>query len=214
MYDEFIHSEHDLGNGLRGKIVYDQHAEPWDGDEPGEIAYLKRSRECLGTEAVSEDRMDEIAAGIRSGEYLGLPVYAYVHGGATIRCGDSNPFNCQWDSGMSGFVYCDPVKAKEEFGFESDEHILEALRHQVKLHDNYLTGEVFGYVVFDEDDDNIESCWGYYGDDEIPYMVECMQSIADAINKDREEQRAVEAAAQAAEEAEVEYWAARDVLTA
>lgn len=216
MYHEIIHSEYDLGNGLRGKIVYDQHAEPWDGDEPGEIAYLKRSREVLGTEAVSEERMDEIAEGIRSGRYLGLPVYAYVHGGATIRCGERGgyPFDCPWDSGMSGFVYCDPIEAKEKFGFENDDAILDALRHQVELHDNYLTGEVFGYVVCDSKDDHIDSCWGFYGEDEIGYMVECMQDIAETIHQKRQEEQAIEAAARAAEEAEVAYWAARDVLTA
>lgn len=201
MSNEIIKLRKQYAHGIVGKIVYDPYPQPWDGSEPGQIAYLRKSHYALGTESVSEERMDEIRDKIASGEYLGLPVYAYVHSGATIRCGEA--FGDPWDSGQSGFVYCeDPAEAKREFGFDSDEDVLGALRAHVKLHDAYLTGEVYGWVVEDAEGNHLDSCWGYYGDGEVEYITECMDEAAAAHVQEIE-----------AEEAEREYWAARDVPT-
>lgn len=73
-----------------------------DCDGMPKVAYLSRSRYVLGSEAVDQERMDEIAKGIESGKLIGLPVYAYVHSGVALSTG---PFSCPWDSGQSGFVY-------------------------------------------------------------------------------------------------------------
>ncbi len=69
------------------------------------VAYLKRSRYILGDDAVDEARMKDISRKIRSGEYVGLPVYAYVHGGVALSTDRRYPFNDAWDSGQSGFAY-------------------------------------------------------------------------------------------------------------
>nr|QMS47935.1 hypothetical protein WG33_0134 [uncultured bacterium] len=70
----------------------------------------------MGTEYVKRERMDAIRDGIKSGELIGMPVFAYVHSGATIRAAETNPFNCPWDSGQSGFVYCTREAAKAAAG--------------------------------------------------------------------------------------------------
>lgn len=208
--DEIIVDSKTYARGLVGKIVYDNSPQPYDGDTVCQIAYLKRSSYTLGTEAVSKERMDEIAEGIKDGSLVGLPIYAYVHGGATIRAGE--PFSCQWDSGMSGFAYCTKDVAITECG--SVEKALGVIRGEVEIFDAYLTGDVFGYVLEDEDGDTLESCWGYYGSDEHEYMWSELDSQAAYHIKKIEEAEAAQVAANEAEAAESLYWAQRDVVTA
>lgn len=168
---------------IRVRIEYDQDPiVPSDWDNLGEIAYCSR-HETLGTENVSQDRMDEISQGIRNGSLIGLPVFAYVHSGATIRCGGPNPFSCPWDSGQSGFVYTTREKALKEFGKKIvtkalKEKVIRLLQAEVKTYDTYLTGQVYGYIVelveFDDDGyeisaEELDACWGIYG---LEYAIE------------------------------------------
>jgi hypothetical protein len=175
----------DLSPTLRVRIEYDQDAlnPATDFCNVGEIVYLNRSRNVLGYRGVSEDEMDRIAKGVRSGDLIGLPVFAYVHGGATIRAAESNPFHCPWDSGQSGFVYCTKETAIKEFGRKvltkkAKDDCLKYLKAQVGEFASYLEGECYGYIVerltLDEDGDvtnaeELESCWGYLGD--ISYVI-------------------------------------------
>ena len=39
----------------------------------------------------------------------------------------------------------------------------EAIRGEVAEYDQYLTGQVYGYVIEDEDGDHVDSCWGFIG---------------------------------------------------
>lgn len=190
--------EKTYSNGMRGVIEYDSEPRPYDGDTVGQIAYLKRSRYVLGTEAVERERMDEIARGIEEGIYIGLPIFAYVHGGSTIRAGVG--FSCPWDSGQSGFVYCEREKALKEF--TSEEDVIKCLQSEVKIFDAYLTGEVYGYRLLDKDSEELESCWGFYGDDEIDHMLSELDAHAEYyLKKDQQERD------------EARYWAERDVMT-
>lgn len=185
-------------NGMRGVIEYDPDPQPYDGDTVGQIAYFKHSRYVLGTEAVERERMEDIQFKIEIGEYIGLPVFAYVHGGATVRAGTG--FSCPWDSGQSGFVYCEREKALEEF--TSEEAVIKCLQSEVKIFDAYLTGEVYGYRLLDKDDEELESCWGFYGDDEIDYMLSELDAHAEYYLKRDQQERD-----------EARYWAERDVVT-
>lgn len=185
-------------NGMRGVIEYDPDPQPYDGDTVGQIAYFKHSRYVLGTEAVERERMEDIQFKIEIGEYIGLPVFAYVHGGATVRAGTG--FSCPWDSGQSGFVYCEREKALEEF--TSEEAVIKCLQSEVKIFDAYLTGEVYGYRLLDKDDEELESCWRFYGDDEIDYMLSELDAHAEYYLKRDQQERD-----------EARYWAERDVVT-
>jgi hypothetical protein len=149
-------------SGYTLRILTDDNPDsPADWDNLGQIAYSS-SRYTLGTEAVSKDRLDEIAAGIEDGSLIGLPVYAYVHSGATIS---TSPFGCRWDSGQSGFVYCSASDAEDEWA--GDPHFranaLRVLQGEVETFDQYLRGDVYGYTITDKDGDEVDSCWGYYG---------------------------------------------------
>lgn len=198
MNEYIVVEEKSFTNGMRGLIVYDPDPQPYDGDTLGRIAYLKRSRYTLGTEAVSEERMRHIEEGIEQGIYIGLPVFAYVHSGVTIRTGQSFP--CPWDSGRSGFVYVDRADALAEF--KDEESVLNCLRSEVETCNAYLSGEVFGWIVLDVDGEELESCWGFYGAREHEYMMsEIHATVSFFLTKSEEEKQ------------EAQYWAERDVVT-
>lgn len=99
--------------------------------------------------------------------YVVLPLYLYDHSGITIRTG---PFNSSWDSGQVGYIVCDEETIQKEFGGDRD--LAErALRAEVSVYDDFLTGNVYGFIVEERDGDedsdweHVDSCWGFYGDD-------------------------------------------------
>lgn len=213
-----------LSPTLRVRIEYDRDPQsPPEWDQLGKIAYTS-DRYTLGTERVSRDRAHEIQEGIESGELIGLPVYAYVHGAATIRAGNGNPFSCPWDSGQSGFVYCEKAKAIKEFGKKIltkriRENVLKCLRNEVEAYDQYLTGDCYGIIVERvirdeggdiEDTEELASCWGFYG---LDYAREEAKSMGEyQLKQDVKEQTLAELASER-EQVEKAYWAARDVST-
>ena len=35
------------------------------------------------------------------------------------------------------------------------------------MYDQYLTGQVYGYVVEDQERNRLDSCWGFYGIEDV-----------------------------------------------
>lgn len=102
-------------------------------------------------------------------DYVWLPVYMYSHSGRTVR---TYPFSCKWDSGCAGIVYM----SKAEAAKEGITDIEEWLTSTVKELDYHMTGQVYGYIVENEDGDELDSCWGFVG--EIEYCMEEGKSTA------------------------------------
>lgn len=82
-----------------------------------------------------------------------LPIYMYDHGGITIS---TNPFNDPWDSGQIGYI----VTNEDHEG-----KTLEILRNEVEIFSQYLEGHCYGFRII-KDGEEIESCFGFYGDDD------------------------------------------------
>lgn len=91
-----------------------------------------------------------------------LPLYLYDHSGITIS---TKPFSCPWDSGQVGVIYCTADVIKREFGSSGKRaraKAVKALEQEVRTYDQYLRGDVYGYVVEDRDGEHLDSCWGFY----------------------------------------------------
>jgi hypothetical protein len=106
-----------------------------------------------------------------------LPLYLYDHSGITMN---TTGFNCMWDSSIIGFIYISLDKAHEEWKVAAERMTEEEFSHMIKIYmkgevdeyDNYLTSEVYGYVITKTDTEaEILSCWGFYGD----YEEECLK---------------------------------------
>ncbi len=115
--------------------------------------------------------------------YFVFPVYAYIHSGVSLSLGrNTYPFTCNWDTSFKGFCLVKRSKGwtwTKEKAYKVAESIVEEWN-------NYLSGNVYGYVIEDTDGENLESCWGFYGDEykEDGYMVTECKSIIDHIVKD------------------------------
>ncbi len=107
---------------------------------------------------------DEMIEENTSTDDLVLPLYLYDHGAITIS---TTPFSCRWDSGQVGYITISKEKIIYEYDNDSAEtraRVLTYLKNEVKTYDQYLTGEVYGFILKDENDEEIDSCWGFYGD--------------------------------------------------
>ena len=106
-----------------------------------------------------------------------LPVWGYDHGSLAIAAGDNNPFTCPWDSGQLGFVFTTEERI-EWLGADRD-RIEEFLKLEVEEYSRYSMGEVYGYEVFDDRGEVIDSCWGYYGyaDAEAEAKAACQREL-------------------------------------
>ena len=138
-------------------IEHDEYAEAPDWYESVKIAYRKNSRYVLGNYGVTVSEMQDIEEKIKSGELVGLPVYAYVHSGVALSI---HPFECPWDSAQSGFVFADPKRMAEEFGEDFD--FKEILESAVKDFNTYLQGDVYVIRVY-VDGEDVECVGGFYG---------------------------------------------------
>ena len=96
--------------------------------------------------------------------YIILPVYIYDHSGITIN---TTGFRCPWDSGQVGWVYVSKATLRKEYNWERiskarEKQIESYLKAQVETYDQYISGEVYGYIVRDLDGESVDSCWGFY----------------------------------------------------
>jgi hypothetical protein len=115
--------------------------------------------------------------------YVILPLYLYDHGGISISTGK---FSCPWDSGQVGYIFMSYEKARSEWPSDKLEESIEkstrCLKSEVKEYDAYLRGDVVGWITEDEEGETIDSCWGFYPDedgrhgyaiDEAKHSIDC-----------------------------------------
>ena len=154
-----------MPNERRVRIVTDQ-----DAFDPREDMYdcfarmvCWHSRYKIGDPHEYADP-DRFRACVDFDECVALPIFMYDHSGITIR---TTPFDCPWDSGQIGWIYCDAERLREDFAGDRD-RAEESLRTDVAVYDAYLRGAVYGFIVEERDGDDwehVDSCWGFYGDD-------------------------------------------------
>jgi len=140
------------------------------------------------------DRIEKVLAD----NYVIQELYLYDHSGITMRCGS---FNDPWDSGPVGYIYCSLEKARENWMAPEAtwdtlvkhssgkqvtlrEYTQQLLEGEVETYASYLEGDVYGYVVEDEDGEHVDSCWGFFGYD---YCIEEAKQAADYARKQADE---------------------------
>lgn len=133
-------------------------------------------------------------------DILALPLYLYDHSGISMSTSRGYPFNCPWDSGQVGFIFMDKPTALREFGGTRltpaiKRRAFDLMVAEVEEYDQFLTGDVWGYVVEDAEGEHLDSCWGFYG---AKYAIEEGQAAARRESAQLQSERA----ASFAEEAE------------
>ena len=151
--------------GFQIAIHHDEDSEsPRKWDNFGTM-YCFHSRYNLGDRHdLSVEEVKELA---ESDFNEALPLYLYDHSGLTMS---TSPFSCPWDSGQVGGIIATEEEMKKEFGVakltkEHREKARQMMMEGVETYDQYLTGDVWGYIIEDEDGMHINSLWGMYGFD-------------------------------------------------
>lgn len=109
-----------------------------------------------------------------------LPLYLYDHSGITMS---TRPFSCPWDSGQVGYIFITHEDAQKHYGIDPEsedfkKEVEDRLRFEVSIYDCYLRGEVCGFRIFEDDEaeDEVDSCYGFYGEDY------CLQNAKESVD--------------------------------
>ena len=110
-------------------------------------------------EKIKDATIDKI---LQSAVYLNL--YLYDHSGITISAA---PYSCSWDSGQVGVIFMPLKTAAENWpslsGADLESAALNCLRAEVAEYDQFLTGDVYGYIIEDKQGETLDSCFGFFG---------------------------------------------------
>lgn len=115
----------------------------------------------------------------------------YEHSGISLWLGSKwSHFDAQWDCSEVGICYCEKEKILKEWPDTTNwrEKAGEVMSCEMEVYDKYVQGMVYGFVTTNPDGEDIDSCGGFYEEDEA------IQEAKDAIDCDieREAEKAVE----------------------
>lgn len=121
-------------------------------------------------------------------DYYFQKVWIYEHSGVALAVGDKNPFGVgymAWDSGLLGVLAVEKSKACKEFGYKRPckalrEKIEKSLGWEIETLDKWARGEVYGFISRDKFGEEIDSCWGFYSQEEA------IQEAIAALPKEKE----------------------------
>jgi hypothetical protein len=127
----------------------------------------------------SETVLSEIVSEV--GPIISLPVYMYDHSGITIK---TSPFSCPWDSGQIGYIYISKAQARKEFNVKHlskkiIQKCIDNLKSEVSTYNDYLTGNVYGFSVKDKNNNELDSCYGFFGDPETSGCIDEAKAVVD-----------------------------------
>jgi hypothetical protein len=157
---------------------------PRENNNIGTMVCSHRNYKLGDIQDMCEDEFDRIR---NSSDYICLPIYMYEHSGITIS---TKPFNDYFDSGLLGMIYVELERAKKEWGEAfSIQTVEEGLNAEVKEYDQYLTGDVWGYSIYDKNPEEnkdiewIHECDGsFFGED---YCIEEAKRVVDYYADDK-----------------------------
>jgi hypothetical protein len=140
---------------------------PREWDNLGKMICFHRGYDLGDKHDMGPEDLQKLVA---RNDVVSLPLYLLDHSGLWMNTtGFSHIDPQRWDWGQLGYIYVDATKLRKEYGskFSADsvrKKALKVLESEVKTFNDYLTGNVYGYLVKGPDGSHIDSCWGYYGE--------------------------------------------------
>ena len=115
-------------------------------------------------------------------ELVAIPLYLYDHSGISISCRSfiGRAQHAEWDSGQVGFIYMTKKSVLENWPNCKQWRVKaqKVMEQDVKVYDDYLRGNVYGYRILNAGGEELDSCWGYIGDHD-GYILKEAKSIVD-----------------------------------
>lgn len=167
-------------DGTTAKYERDEYRSHFEGmkREQRRAGWKEYLADCIDEGGTSQDLDNEVMERLEANGLVILPLYLYDHGGITMN---TSGFSCPWDSGQVGYIYATPAKVLEEWGDGEDakDKAKQCLEGEVKVYDQFLRGDVYGYRIEDEEGNDLDSCWGFYGMDDVKEQaLEAAKAIA------------------------------------
>lgn len=175
---------------LTYKIINDQYAEsPREWDNLGTFTMFHG---CYNFgDKHNFKTPSEVYAHIKRTKAISLPVYMYDHSGQTIS---TKPFSCPWDSGQIGEIFVTKEKILKEFNIKRltktvKDKVRQILIDEISVLDEYVKSEVYGFKIFDENDNEIESCYGFYGRDDAENEVKSVLAYHERVRNEKSQEK-------------------------
>jgi hypothetical protein len=96
--------------------------------------------------------------------YWYFPVFAYIHSGISLSLKRWFPglpqSHNEFDVSFKGFIL-----AKDEF-YKTSEEAYEVCKSEINTWNDYLSGNVWNYCVYDNEENIVDSVCGFYGNPE------------------------------------------------
>lgn len=163
-----------------------------------------RTVQLDGTESIDRDRYgspEELLADYRA---AGMALYRPFHldnygsGGYSLDVDEPGAPLEEWHTGM---IYVTRKTMLDEYGKGRRARITAKarslasayLKAEMREYAAWLGGEVYGYAVTAPDGEDVDSCWGYYGEDD--YAMEEARRAADRHMAERAEKHELAMAA-------------------
>ena len=176
-------------DGITLKIIQDDDAanpfKDWDGLP--EIIGWHRSYD-FNTREGDKNTPESFLSEAKAQGYIVKPLYMFDHSGLAFS---TAPFSCQWDSGQLGFIFFTPQKIKDCYGDETPtpEQLEANFESAIETLNDYASGNVYGFVIENEEGEHLDSCWGFYGD----YDDYCLKEARDMLEHHAKEAREAKA---------------------
>ena len=170
------------------KLVDDGEEKYYEYEVANNAYYISadQSEDCIAAEmAESFSEWEKLNMAEEAGGIVWLPIRMYEHSGVSIWLGKKSGHpDAQWDCSTIGFAYVEKCTAEKEGALRAgksglynghkswQEWAYAMMEGEMKEYDLYVTGEVFGYMVEGGDGYCEDSCWGFFGTDVIPRMIE------------------------------------------
>ena len=150
--------------------------------ESKECSLKNLTENCSGWDEVEEVLKKEFGAVVI------LPLFLYDHSGISMRT-YSHGVHAGWDGGYVGFIYATKADILKEYSVKRITKVIKTkvekiLTQEVETYSQYLEGDVWSYVIEDEEEKPVDSCGGFYGMDEA---IKAVKSQMEYYIKEREE---------------------------
>lgn len=112
--------------------------------------------------------ISEFTKGIHK-THIYLNIWKYEHGGISLSTGETNPFSCPWDSCFFGVIAVSKEHLRKTYNWKNvSSHRAETVKRWLEMevadYSAWLNGECYGYEAYDNNDELIDSCYGYIGE--------------------------------------------------
>jgi hypothetical protein len=105
--------------------------------------------------------------------YTVMPLYATIHGGISFYAYKPNDI---WDSGFAGFMYFKDTYPNQNTELD--------FKGALELLNDYCMGNCYGYSITNSEGEELDSCWGFFGDYKDNDLVEARLSLQNIVAPD------------------------------